>query len=111
YAVGAEATVTGTVTVNFNDTRTDVYLQDGTAGIDLFSLSLPPFTLAPGDSLTVTGSIVQFRGLTELQPEFALLQRHATGQPIPAPLVLTCADVNATFRPDGAEPNEGRLIR
>ena len=53
-------------------------------GIDLFSLSLPPFTLAPGDSLTVTGSIVQFRGLTELQPEFALLQRHATGQPIPA---------------------------
>lgn len=111
YGIGAEATVTGIVTTNFNSTRTDVYLQDGTAGINLFSTSLPAFTIQPGDSLTVTGSILQFRGLTELQPDFALLVRHATGRPIPEPMVIMCADVNATFRPDYTEPNEGRLVR
>jgi DNA/RNA endonuclease YhcR with UshA esterase domain len=79
YGVGAEATVSGTVTANFSSTRTDLYLQDGTGGIDLFSTSLPPITVAVGDSITVTGSIVQFRGLTELQPDFSLLVRHATG--------------------------------
>jgi phosphatidylserine/phosphatidylglycerophosphate/cardiolipin synthase-like enzyme len=88
-----------------------VYLQDGTAGIDLFSFSLPSITLAPGDSITVTGSILQFRGLTELGPDFTLLTRHATGRPVPEPEVLTCAQINATFKPDFTEPNEGRLVR
>jgi len=111
YGIGAEATVSGTVTVNYNATRTDVYLQDGTGGIDLFSNSLPAFTIQTGDSLTVTGSITQFRGLTELQPDFALLTLVASGRPAPDPLVMTCADVNATFRPDDTEPNEGRLVR
>jgi phosphatidylserine/phosphatidylglycerophosphate/cardiolipin synthase-like enzyme len=111
YAVGTEATVTGTVTVDWSSTRTDLYLQDGSAGINLYNPSLPPFTIAAGDSLTVTGSILQFRGLTELQPDFTLLTRHATGRPVPDPLVLTCADVNATFHPDGTEPNESRLIQ
>ena len=111
YAVGSEATVTGIVTANLSDTRTDVYVQDGTAGVDLFNASLGPILLAPGDSITVTGSILQFRGLTEIQPEFPLLVRHATGRPVPEPAVLTCADVNATFHPDFTEPNEGRLVR
>jgi phosphatidylserine/phosphatidylglycerophosphate/cardiolipin synthase-like enzyme len=111
YAPGAEATVTGVVTANLSSVRTDLYLQDGTAGIDIFSFDLPPFSIQPGDSLTVTGSIAQFRGITELQPDFSLLVRHATGRPIPEPLVLTCAEVTATFHPDYTEPNEGRLIR
>jgi phosphatidylserine/phosphatidylglycerophosphate/cardiolipin synthase-like enzyme len=111
YSVGSEATVSGIVTANLSDVRTDVYVQDGTAGIDLFNASLGPITLAPGDSITVTGSILQFRGLTELQPDFTLLVRHATGRPVPAPLTLTCADVNATFKLDYTEPNESRLVR
>ena len=111
YAVGAEATVTGIVTANLSTTRTDVYVQDATGGIDLFNASLAPITLAPGDSVTVTGNILQFRGLTELQPDFSLLVRHANGRPVPEPLVLTCAQLNATFQPDYTEPNESRLIR
>ncbi|MBI5710416.1 MAG: lamin tail domain-containing protein [Candidatus Eisenbacteria bacterium] len=110
YGVGAEATVTGIVTANMSDVRTDVYVQDGTAGIDLYSPSVP-IVFAPGDSITVTGSILQFRGLAEIQPDFSLLTVHATGRPVPDPMVVTCADVNATFRPDYTEPNEGRLIR
>ncbi len=111
YAVGAEATVSGIVTANLSSVRTDVYVQDATGGIDVYSPSLAPVPLSPGDSVTVTGTILQFRGLTELQPDFDLLVRHATGRPVPDPLVLTCADVNATFRPDYTEPNESRLIR
>jgi phosphatidylserine/phosphatidylglycerophosphate/cardiolipin synthase-like enzyme len=111
YAVGAEATVTGIVTANLSSTRTDIYLQDGTAGIDIFSSSLPPFTPQPGDSMTITGSILQFRGLAEIQADFTQFTLHASGRPVPDPMVLTCADVNATFRPDYTEPNEGRLVR
>ena len=111
YSVGAEATVSGVVTANFSTTRTDFYLQDGTAGIDVFSTDLPPFTVGVGDSITVTGSILQFRGLTELQPDFSLMVRHATGLSVPDPMVITCANQNATFHPDYSEPNEGRLIR
>ncbi len=111
YAVGAEATVSGIVTADLNPTRTDVYVQDGTGGVDLFSASLPPFALSPGDSITVTGTVLQFRGLTELQPDFALLVRHATGRPVPDPRIMTCSEVNATFQPDFSEPDEGRLVR
>src|SRR5262245_28463287 len=111
YNVGAEATVSGTVTASFSTTRTDFYLQDGTGGIDVFSTDLPPITVALGDSITVTGSILQFRGLTELQPDFSLMVRHATGLTVPDPMVISCATQNATFHPDYSEPNEGRLIR
>jgi phosphatidylserine/phosphatidylglycerophosphate/cardiolipin synthase-like enzyme/predicted extracellular nuclease len=111
YAVGSEVTVSGIVTANLSSTRTDVYVQDGTAGIDIFSSSLPPFTPQPGDSMTITGSVLQFRGLTEIQPDFALFTLHATGRPVPDPMVITCAQLNATFHLDYTEPNEGRLIR
>jgi len=111
FAVGSEVTVSGTVTVNWSGTNTDFYVQDGTAGIDCFAFGAPPVTLTAGDSVLVTGSIAQFRGLTEIQPDFSSLQMLATGRPVPEPLVVTCADVNATFQPDYTEPNEGRLIR
>ena len=111
YAVGTEVTVTGVVTANYSGTRTDMYLQDGTAGIDLFSFDPPPFTVNVGDSLTATGSVTQFRGLIELTIDFALLTVNATNRPVPEPEVLTCAQVNATFHADGTEPNESRLIR
>ncbi len=111
FAIGSEATIRGVVTASFNGTQTNFFVQDGTAGLCVFNSSPPPFEILPGDSVTVTGSIVQFRGLTELQPDFTLLTQNDTGQPIPAPQVVTCADVNATFHGDGTEPNEGRLIR
>ncbi len=111
YAAGSSVTVSGTVTVNWSGTNTDFYVQDGTGGIDCFAYGAPPVTLAPGDSVLVSGSIAQFRGLTEITVDFSSLQVIATGRPAPEPLVVTCADVNATFHPDGTEPNEGRLIR
>lgn len=111
YQLGAEVTVTGVVTWNRSSTQTNVFVQDETAGINIFSFDTLSMPLVPGDSITVTGTILQFRGLTEISPEFALLQRHASGRPIPEPMVLTCANVNNTFQPDFTEPNESRLIR
>ncbi len=111
YQIGGQVTVTGVVTANLSSTRTEFYLQDATAGINVFSFDLPPFAIDLGDSITVTGSIIQFRGLTEISPEFPLLVRHATGRIVPEPMVVTCADVNNTFQPDFSEPNESRLIR
>ena len=111
YAVGAEATVSGIVTANTSSTRLSIYVQDATAGINVYNAALLPVTPVVGDSVTVTGTILQFRGLTELQADFALYTLHASGRPVPDPLVMTCADLNATFRPDYTEPNEGRLVR
>ncbi len=111
YAAGTEATETGIVTANLSSTRTDVFVQDVTGGVDIYNPALPGITLAPGDSITVTGSVTQFRGLIELTADFSLLVRHATGRPVPDPLVMTCADLNATFHADYTEPNEGRLVR
>jgi phosphatidylserine/phosphatidylglycerophosphate/cardiolipin synthase-like enzyme len=79
--------------------------------VDIFNTSLPSFTPQPGDSMTITGTILQFRGLTELQPDFSLFTLHASGRPVPDPLVINCADVNTTFKPDYTEPNESRLVR
>jgi hypothetical protein len=111
YAVGSEATVTGTVTAIHNVLRTDIYIQDGTGGVSLFNANPPPFQINVGDSLVVTGSISQFHGLTEVVPDFSLTSVVATGRTIPDPLEMTCAQVNASFKPDYTEPNESRLIR
>jgi phosphatidylserine/phosphatidylglycerophosphate/cardiolipin synthase-like enzyme len=111
YQVGAEATVTGVVTATYSSTWTDFYVQDRTAGVNVFGFTPPPFAVVPGDSLTLTGSILQFRGLTEIAPEMSLLVRHASGRALPEPRVLTCSEVNGTFQVDGSEPNESRLIR
>ncbi|MCZ6776922.1 MAG: phospholipase D-like domain-containing protein [Ignavibacteria bacterium] len=111
YQVGAEVTVTGIVTASLSPIRTEVYVQDETASINIFSFDTLSMPLNRGDSITVTGTILQFRGLTEISPEIALLERHASGRPVPDPMVLTCQDVNNTFQPDYSEPNESRLIR
>src|SRR5437867_2298462 len=56
YAVGDEATVTGTVTANVSSTQTQINLQDGTGAIRLFNFNPPPIPVSPGDVLTVTGT-------------------------------------------------------
>ncbi|MFH0777574.1 MAG: phospholipase D-like domain-containing protein [Candidatus Eisenbacteria bacterium] len=119
YTIGTQVTVSGIVTVPdsvFNTYSTDCYIQDETGGIDIYVSgglnSGLHFKL--GDSVTITSNIAQFNGLTEISSAYELvtLVTHATGRPVPEPLVLTCAQVNATFNPTTyAEPNESRLIR
>jgi len=118
YGVGTVVTVTGIVTVPdsvFNTYSTDCYVQDETGGIDIFvSAGLNSglhFKL--GDNVTVTGKIAQFNGLTEIGTALAdvTVVTNSTGNPVPEPLAMTCAQLNASFYPNYSEPNESRLIR
>ncbi len=111
YGVGSSVTVSGIITADYNSTGTDVYVQDATAGIDLYSPSrITDYQV--GDSVTVTGTILQFRGLTEISPDPNLFVVHSHGNKVPDPMVLTAEEVNLTFHTDDfTEPNEGRLVR
>lgn len=111
YQIGAVVTVSGVITADLNPTRTDVYVQDETGGINIFK-STRSFNYEVGDSVTITGSILQFRGLTEIAPDTTKYILHKKGAAIPEPQLITAAEVNATFNTDDfTEPNEGRLVR
>ena len=111
YQVGATVTVSGIITADLNSTYTDVYVQDETAGVDVYR-KYRSFNYAVGDSVTITGAISQFRGLVEIAPDTTQVIFHAHGRPVPEPMLLTASDVNRTFNTDDfSEPNEGRLVR
>ncbi|MCX6138597.1 MAG: phospholipase D-like domain-containing protein [Ignavibacteriales bacterium] len=111
YQVGATVTVSGIITADLNPAKTDIYVQDETAGVDVYSASRF-YAYQPGDSITVTGAIVQFRGLVEIAPDSAKMIIHSHGRPVPEPMLLLASDVNRTFNTDDySEPNESRLVR
>lgn len=68
------------------------YLQDGTAGMAVFpgAGSVPGFEAAvmPGDSLEVTGILIDFQGLLEISPitAFSVV---SSGNPLPTPQKIT----------------------
>jgi phosphatidylserine/phosphatidylglycerophosphate/cardiolipin synthase-like enzyme len=112
FGVGEQAMVSGILTVgneSFSSTSTMVFLQDATAGIYLYSLSAP-VSFVHGDSITVIGTIQQYRGMTEIEPDWATLVIHNNGCAPPSPKSMTCSEVNEAFHADGSEPDEGRLI-
>jgi DNA/RNA endonuclease YhcR with UshA esterase domain len=97
--VGSTVTVNGNVTsgIEFGTIR---YIQDGTAGIAVFSTSLA--AVQRGDNITVTGVLTQFNNLLELAPVTSVTI-NSSGDPDPAPLVLTPSQMN--------ESNESMLVR
>ncbi|MEO0092257.1 MAG: FlgD immunoglobulin-like domain containing protein [candidate division WOR-3 bacterium] len=96
-------TVTGIVTVPsgvFSRTRTDIYVQDNTAGVNVFNFSYIPTSL--GDSVIVSGQVYFYRGKTEISNASITIVAH--NRPLPEPLPLTCAMINR-------EPYEGSLVK
>ena len=111
YQSGATVTVSGVITADLSTTQTKIFVQDATGGVNIFRSSRS-FNYEMGDSVTVTGSLLQFRGLLEISPDTTKYTLHAKGRPIPDPVVMNADDVEHTFNTDdGTEPNEGRLIR
>ncbi|HDR00358.1 MAG TPA: hypothetical protein ENN51_08775 [candidate division WOR-3 bacterium] len=100
---GQNVTVTGVVTVPtgvFDTTRLDIYVQDTTAGVNVFGWSIGE-PLDVGDSVAVTGKVDWYRGKTELtSPVITVLARNV-GEP--EPRILTCAEMNR-------ERYEGELV-
>jgi phosphatidylserine/phosphatidylglycerophosphate/cardiolipin synthase-like enzyme len=109
-------TITGIITVGFGtfcgtySTYTDMYIQDATAGVMLYHPSIPD-SFAAGDSVTITGLVEQYRGMTEVVPDEAQTVIHGSGCDIPETTVVTCYEVDNSFHAGYDEPNEGRLVR
>jgi hypothetical protein len=101
--------ISGVVTEeNFNNSQLSAFIQDGNSGINIFSFNLALATLTRGNRYVVTGTIVQFAGLTEISPAVASDLIDLGPDTAPLPLVVT-ADQMAD--PVFAESIEGRLIR
>ncbi|MEH7108742.1 Ig-like domain-containing protein, partial [Bacillus sp. JJ1764] len=102
-------TVEGVATVDnqiLGTQKQNFYLQDDTAGINIFSSTLDiGYKVLKGDKLRVTGKILVYNGLTEFEP--TSIEKISEGEPIPAAKVLTLLD-SITYAT--AEPLEGSLI-
>ena len=105
--LGDTVTVSGIITSpNYQTTNNSFYLQDATAGTDIFMYGPPLFTWALGDSLTVTGTVAQYNGVSEVIPlDSAYWHYHSSGNAVPDPLVLTLAQYKAN-----PEMYEGSLV-
>ncbi|QNH63767.1 phospholipase D-like domain-containing protein [Hymenobacter sediminicola] len=101
---GATVTVRGIVT-NGPELGAIRYIQDGTAGIGVYSTT---FTtgIVPGDSIIVTGTLKDFRGLLELDPVTSLTVL-AGNRPLPTPVAFPAGGFTAAY----AEQYEGQLVR
>ena len=99
-------TVKGEVTVS-----TQFYLpasiQDATGGIAIYDNNFAT-RVTIGDLVTISGTVTQFNGLTELNPVTIL--EHIKKPPAIQPQVVTCHDI-ATEGANGIENFEGKLVR
>ncbi|MCI0692412.1 lamin tail domain-containing protein [candidate division KSB1 bacterium] len=94
--VGAEVTITGTVTstkdyFNGGFIFTAYYLQDDAAmwsGIQVFD---PANSVTLGDNVTVTGTVQENFSLTRLN--VTSFTRNSSGNPVPAPVVVTTGEI------------------
>ena len=64
--------------------QTAIFIQDSTAGIEIFNYSLPPVTMVIGDSVFAVGTVSQYRGAVEFTPlatdtlHFGIVKHKAT---------------------------------
>ncbi|HWS72759.1 MAG TPA: lamin tail domain-containing protein, partial [Thermoanaerobaculia bacterium] len=101
---GQSVKVRGVVTsIDFRGgTGIEYYIQDATAGIDLFhsTVDYGPFTV--GDNVEVVGTLTQFNGLTELTPSLVTPLPGGSVPPV-TPQLITLAQLD--------EAREGKLVR
>jgi hypothetical protein len=99
-----EAVATCEPTLFSSGSGVSFYVQDGTAGINVYAYDAPAFPVGPGDLIRVTGEIAQYNGLTEIEPgspdDYELLG--SPGPPDPLQLAR---------HQSVSEPLEGMLVR
>jgi len=102
-SLGVECKLNGTVfTTDFRGgSGYQIYMSDGTGGINVFNFNdVSNYTNPrPGDSLRVIGTIIQFNGLTEIQPDSIIVLD--TAQPLVTPILP----------PNLTESEEGERVR
>lgn len=88
----------------FSESGVSFYVQDATAGINVYAFDPPSFPVQPGDLLRVTGEIAQYNGLTEIEPSSPDDYEYLGSPGAPGPVQLA--------RHQGvSEPLEGMLLR
>lgn len=97
--IGSTVTLRGIVT-NGAELGIIRYFQDNTAGMAAYGSLVNPIAL--GDSVTITGALKNYNQLLEIDPITSVVIR-SSGNPVPAPIVLTPAQLNETY--------ESRLVR
>jgi len=97
--VGKEVTVKGIVT-NGGELGPIRYFQDSTAGIAAYGGAVD--SINRGDSVTISGTVKSYNQLLELDPITSVVVR-STGNPLPAPIVLTPDQISETY--------EARLVK
>ncbi len=101
-------TVKGIVTVatgTFSTVNNDVYVQDATGGVNVYKSGSTTPSLSLGDSVTVTGMVDQFFGLTRIGSNPAITVE-ASGLDVPDPLLVTTGDIEAN-----GETYEGLFVK
>lgn len=114
WSIGKTVTITGVVTAPaglFGVTTFDIYVQDSTAGINVYSSRSDLPFLQLGDWVRMTGTVGYANGGMTFIKDPSAIAVLSKNHPLPDPLPLTCAEVAGSFGADLAEPNEGRLIR
>jgi DNA/RNA endonuclease YhcR with UshA esterase domain len=87
---GETVTVEGVVTRIPSWDNKVAFVQDGSAGIGLFSYSLP--AVAPGDRVRITGDVGAYRGELQIGPDDVTILEQVA---VPDPIDVTAAQVNA----------------
>jgi phosphatidylserine/phosphatidylglycerophosphate/cardiolipin synthase-like enzyme len=99
-AVGSTVTVTGTAT-NGSELAVIRYIQDGTAGIAVYSSSLS--TVTRGSNITVTGTLKMYNNLLEIDPVTSS-SVNSTGNSI-TPQVVTPSMFNESLESELVQVN------
>ncbi len=105
--LGQQVTVKGIITVatgTFSTTDNDVFVQDATGGVNVVKTGTQSPSLSVGDSVTVSGIVDHYFGLTRIGSPAITVE--ATGLDEPEPAFITTGGVAA----DG-EMYEGLLVR
>jgi uncharacterized protein YdeI (BOF family) len=102
-------TVEGIVTIEngiLGSQKNNFYIQDATGGINVFGSYDSGLNVKRGDKLKVTGKLISYNGLSELEP--TAIQWISEGNALPDAKNITILDLN-TFTV--AEPLEGTLVK
>ncbi|MCE1189697.1 MAG: DUF5689 domain-containing protein [Ignavibacteria bacterium] len=107
---GLTVTIRGVVSVG-NEFNSPSFIQDGTGGVAIYGRGTTAFSGMSkiGDSVSVTGKVVNYNGLTEINPVSSFTKLDSNKSI--TPLVVTLSQVNTQTWQSNAELYEGRLIR
>lgn len=104
--------ITGIVTADqaaVGGGKLSTFIQDETAGINIYSAAQDDFPeLKEGMSVSVTGKITTYKGLTEIVPVPSGIEVTGEGAVLPDPVPLTIKDV---LDQGTAVKYEGRLVK